>query len=136
MPPADESPSILEEIREHEARLGDREEAVWLALNDAAEERAEVLAFAADVLARVERLPEQRAGGLDGWRRQLSTPPGPVLDSAAFERSVIDIRRDAVLARRARSPREPTGRTRVDPSGQTQRAAKATCKCDAEPGPR
>jgi uncharacterized protein (TIGR02266 family) len=101
MPPADETPTILEDIREHEARLGEREEAVWLALNDAAEERAEVLAFAADVLSRIERLPEQRAGALESWRRQLVSPPGPALDSGAFERSVIDIRREALTAREA-----------------------------------
>lgn len=101
MPPADETATILEEIREHESRLGEREEAVWLALSDAAEERAEVLAFSADVLARIERLPEERAGTLDSWRQQLATPPGPLLDSAAFERSVIEIRRDALLSREA-----------------------------------
>jgi uncharacterized protein (TIGR02266 family) len=101
MPPVDDSPTVLEEIRAHEARLGEREETVWLALQDAAEERAEVLAFAADVLGRIERAATPRSPQLEGWARQLASPPGPVLDSAAFERSVLDIRRDAILAREA-----------------------------------
>jgi uncharacterized protein (TIGR02266 family) len=101
MQPVDDTPTVLEEIRAHEARLGEREEVVWLALQDAAEERAEVLAFTADVLGRIERAPGQRSAQLEAWAQRLAKPPGPVLDSADFERAILDIRRDAILAREA-----------------------------------